>query len=508
MTQHAENRLAALFEEHAPTRRDVVARGALLAASGAAGLLSLPGAAVAQTGDQPDWRFCNKCNAMFFDGYPNKGRCPAGGAHLAQGFHFLMHFDAGKGDGARRQYDWRFCGKCNAMFFDGYPNKGRCAGGDAHNAAGWMFGLVHQSPTGWQQDQWRFCNKCEVLFYDGYPAKGSCAAGGGHVAQGYPFYINYDPGIQDKIANAFHTWLTSNSITNASLAVMQNGSLIGQFGFGNRQSSTVVPIASLTKAITAMCIANLVDAGKLSYTDKVSTRLKSFFTDKNTTIADKRANDITIEHLLRHISGFSFDPVVPPWAAGITNTASADETFAKAALAKNLDRVPGTGMNNYNNVNYALLGMIIKQVTGQTYEAYCRQTVLTPHRFSDVRIGAGVPAMGAFGGWEMSVEQYANFIDSHYRKMSTNADAFMKASFTAQYGLGVALRSTSKGRNIWHFGNWPGGKAPFPPTTPSEFSSYFALWDNELLVVAAYDKSINNTQQVALDSALAKAAGK
>src|SRR5262249_53506006 len=228
------------------------------------------------------------------------------------------------------------------------------------------------------------------------------------------------------------------------------------------------------KAITAMAIANLVDAGKLSYTDKVSTRLSSFF--RSITIGDKRANDITIEHLLRHTSGLSFDPIVPPWAAGITNTASADETFAKAALAKSLDRVPGTGMNNYNNVNYALLGMIIKQVTGQTYEAYCKQTVLTPRRFSEVRIGAGVPAMGAFGGWEMSVEQYGDFIDQHYRKMSASADAFMKASFTAQYGLGVALKSTAKGRNIWHFGNWPGGKAPFPPTTPSEFSSYFVLW--------------------------------
>jgi CubicO group peptidase (beta-lactamase class C family) len=309
-----------------------------------------------------------------------------------------------------------------------------------------------------------------------------------------------------SIDNAFRKWLTTNSITNASLVVMQNGQLIGQFGFGNRKSSTVVPIASLTKAITAMCIANLVDGGKLNYSDKVSDRLSSFF--KSATIADARANNITIEHLLRHTSGLSFDPVVPPWAAGITNTASADETFAKAALAQNLDRVPGTGTNKYNNVNYALLGMIVNQVTGQTYEAYCKQSVLTPHRFSDVHIGAGIPAMGAFGGWEMSAEQYADFIYSHYSKMSAGADAFMKASFTAQYGLGVVLKSTSKGRNIWHFGNWPGGKAPFPPTTPSEFSSYFAFWDNELVVVALYDKAINNNQQAALDNALVKAAGK
>jgi hypothetical protein len=193
MTQHENDRLTALFDESGTTRRDVIARSALFAASGAAGLLSFQSAAFAQTGDQPNWRFCNKCNAMFFDGYAdNKGHCPAGGAHVAQGFRFLMHYDAGKGDGARRQYDWRFCGKCSAMFFDGDANKGHCAGGGAHNAAGWVFGLVHASATGAQQDQWRFCNKCEVLFYDGYPAKGSCAAGGGHVAQGFVFYIDYE----------------------------------------------------------------------------------------------------------------------------------------------------------------------------------------------------------------------------------------------------------------------------------------------------------------------------
>ena len=32
------------------------------------------------------------------------------------------------------------------------------------------------------QEQWRYCRKCHVMFYDGYPNKGRCAAGGGHVA--------------------------------------------------------------------------------------------------------------------------------------------------------------------------------------------------------------------------------------------------------------------------------------------------------------------------------------
>lgn len=321
------------------------------------------------------------------------------------------------------------------------------------------------------------------------------------------------PSLQEAIATAFRSWLRTNGITNASLAVIQNGQLIGKFGSGSRTSTTVVPIASLTKAITAMCIANLVDAKKLNYTDKASDLLKAFFTDKDTKIADARANNITVEHLLRHTSGFTSgvgnDPVAPPWAAGITNTASADVAFAKAQLAKNLDRVPGTGTNNYNNVNYALLGMIIKEVTKQTYETHCTQSVLTPHRFSVVRIGAGIPALGAFGGWEMSAEQYADFIYSHYRKLSTSAETFMNNSMTAGYGLGVGVvKNTKGGRNILHFGNWPGGNKPAPPTTPAQFSSYFAFWDNDLVVAAFYDTAINTTKQDALHKAITAAAGK
>lgn len=309
------------------------------------------------------------------------------------------------------------------------------------------------------------------------------------------------PTLQDSIAAAFRSWLSTNGITNASLVVVQNGQTIGRFGFGSRTASTVVPIASLSKAITALCIANLVDAGRLRYTDKVSDRLSTFF--KSIKLPATDANNMTIEHLLRHVSGISSDPVVPPWPSGITNTIAADEQFAKAALAKTFNRVPGTGAQAYNNVNYALLGMIIKEVTGQSYETFCRQSVLAPNRLSAVRIGSGTQGLGAFGGWEMSAEQYADFIYTHYRKLSAGAEAFMNNSYTIGYGLGVALKKSAKGgRNIWHYGNWPGGGG----VTPNQFSSLFAFWDNELLVVATMDKATG--AHAAADEAMAKAAGK
>ena len=65
--------------------------------------------------------------------------------------------------------------------------------------------------------------------------------------------------------------------------------------------------------------------------------------------------------------------------------------------------------------------MMIEQATGQTYQPYCKQAVLTPHPFSDVQTLAGTAGLGAFGGWQMSAKQYANFISKNYRTITPAA---------------------------------------------------------------------------------------
>ncbi len=147
-----------------------------------------------QPGPQSEWRFCEKCNSLYFDGSPNKGRCPAGGSHQQAGINFLLGHDVAL-DGLpldKQQGDWRFCTKCNSLFFNGYPAKGVCPAGGAHVAAGYVFVLPHDASTQ-GQTSWRFCQKCQVMFYDGSPAKGRCAKGGAHEAAGYGFVLPQMP---------------------------------------------------------------------------------------------------------------------------------------------------------------------------------------------------------------------------------------------------------------------------------------------------------------------------
>ena len=161
-------------------------------------LLASP--AYAQSGEQRDWRFCGKCHQMFFDGYADKGRCAAGGGHAAIGFVFKIEYSMSRQQelpGRRRQYDWRFCNKCHTLFYDGYSEKGVCPRGGGHVAQGFIFGLWDTEgptfPGSARQRDWRFCNKCHSLFFDGYPDKGRCPAGRGHLAQGLNFVIFHDP---------------------------------------------------------------------------------------------------------------------------------------------------------------------------------------------------------------------------------------------------------------------------------------------------------------------------
>jgi hypothetical protein len=156
------------------------------------GVIKIYGASKAKA--QNFWRRCDKCFALFYDGYADKGVCPAGGAHRAgQSFSYLLRYDAP----ARMndQSAWRYCDKCHAMFYDGYPNKGKCPAGGGHRAQGYNFTLPHDIPDSERsRATWRYCEKCHAMFDNGQATKGSCSAGGAHSAQGYEFVLRFKYG--------------------------------------------------------------------------------------------------------------------------------------------------------------------------------------------------------------------------------------------------------------------------------------------------------------------------
>jgi hypothetical protein len=173
-----------------PLHRSSIGRREFLQYAGKFGLIGaisafVPRAFGAPPPNQNKWQQCTHCSALFFDGYRNKGVCPAKGAHSAtdRSNSYALTYDS-PGPG---QASWRFCNKCEALFFDGYPQKGVCAAGGGHVAAGYNFTLRYDTRAEGTRG-WRFCKKCQVLFRES--SEGLCAGGGHHEAAGYSFVVD------------------------------------------------------------------------------------------------------------------------------------------------------------------------------------------------------------------------------------------------------------------------------------------------------------------------------
>ena len=129
---------------------------------------------------QSEWRWCHKCQGMFFMGNATSGFCPAGDAHESSGSgDYTLETDPGDPG----QHNWRWCNLCSGLFFAGFPTTGSCpapkAGG--HNWSGSGDYSVHYGPNPpGEQGDWRWCHRCQGLFFSGNPTSGFCPAGGGH----------------------------------------------------------------------------------------------------------------------------------------------------------------------------------------------------------------------------------------------------------------------------------------------------------------------------------------
>lgn len=140
--------------------------------------------------------------------------------------------------------------------------------------------------------------------------------------------------------------------------------------------NTKYEIGSCSKQFTATAIAKLEEEGKLKLDDKVSKYVKSDIFDKN----------LKIYHLVNMCSGLPdyLNEYIYSLEVGDRDL---DTTFDKDEFMKWLDEhdsifEPGEYFS-YSNTNYYLLGLIIEEVTGKTYEEYIEEEIFYPLYMDD-----------------------------------------------------------------------------------------------------------------------------
>ena len=163
-----------------------------------------------------------------------------------------------------------------------------------------------------------------------------------------------------------------------SVLVAEKGEVLLSQGYGYADREQKIPntpqtrfrLASVTKQFTAMAILILQNQGKLDVQDPICNY-----------IADCPAawKGITIHHLLTHTSGIT---VMPRDYNSIKATHFTPEQLIGHFKDSPLDFQPGEKWS-YSNCGYMLLGYIIEQVSGQSYEAVTQQSIFTPLNLSD-----------------------------------------------------------------------------------------------------------------------------
>lgn len=129
---------------------------------------------------QDGWRWCSRCEGMWYGGNAVRGSCPAGDGHVDAGsgqYMLLMNYRASSG-----QAQWRWCHKCQGLFYGQQRGSGgTCPGGGEHDGSRsadyTMFGGAHGN-AGFAQDNWRWCHRCQSMHFGA--RRGTCPSGGGH----------------------------------------------------------------------------------------------------------------------------------------------------------------------------------------------------------------------------------------------------------------------------------------------------------------------------------------
>lgn len=166
--------------------------------------------------------------------------------------------------------------------------------------------------------------------------------------------------------------------------------------FGKRDSASgidvttesIFRIASMTKAVTATAVMQLVEQGKLGLREPVAKYLpqlgelqvlEGFDKDTNKPVLRPARRPVLLRHLLTHTSGFVYEN----WDANLVRyLEQAGPTDPDTGMpVPPLMFEPGTRWEYGTNMDWA--GRLVEAVSGQTLEEYFQRNILRPLGMKD-----------------------------------------------------------------------------------------------------------------------------
>jgi CubicO group peptidase (beta-lactamase class C family) len=159
----------------------------------------------------------------------------------------------------------------------------------------------------------------------------------------------------------------------------------GAFGLANKEDSvkadpsTLFSICSISKLFTSVAIMKLYEDGKLRLDDDIHDLLPKY----NLKQKYPESMPVTVRSLLTHSSGLPRESNFPYWTPPDFYFPSREEIDGD--LSKQETLYPTSTYFQYSNLGLTLLGEIIEEISGMSYDNYIQQNIIEPLGLKNTR---------------------------------------------------------------------------------------------------------------------------
>ncbi len=279
------------------------------------------------------------------------------------------------------------------------------------------------------------------------------------------------------IDDTITAYMEDKGVPGLSIAISRNGKLAYAKGFGEADQAAnewVHPnhrfrIASVSKPVTAAAMMRVVDYCGLDLDQRVFGDGALLGNIYGTSPYTDREEDITVNHLLKHTTGWTTDGV---WQVGGSDPNAVVDWQLDS---HNPSSDPGS-VFQYMNADHVTAGRVIERRTGRSYEQWVKDELLTPSCITGMEIGGSSLAerkpgevvyyggspyslnlsrMDANGGWiarPIDLLMLMRRIDGDSAQADLISSNSLMAMLTGSapnsgYGLGTLINGTWWGHN-------------------------------------------------------------
>ena len=210
------------------------------------------------------------------------------------------------------------------------------------------------------------------------------------------------------------------------------------FGMANEEDLMSVEntfsFCSISKLFTSIAIMKLIEEKKIALNDPINKLLPWFDLKQQF----ENSPPLTIKSILTHSSGLPRESNHPYWSWPDFPFPSKEDVVKEL---KNQEMLyPSSKYYQYSNLGLSLLGYVIEEVSGESFEDYIDKNILEPLNMKDTKT-------------YMSEEDYGELLSIGYSSIKRNRNRD-KVNFFNADGIAAAAGFTSNVEDLAKFAAW------------------------------------------------------